>query len=90
MSDIFQSWPVERSLVALLPNGAGGPTASRALLQMTIASRAIGQRFFFFLESRVYTKRELHHVLVGNLSGGRRRAEALRRHFAHILVFVLA
>ena len=41
----------------------------------------------FFLESRIYTKRELHHVRVGNLAGGRRRAEASRRHFAHILVF---
>ena len=44
----------------------------------------------FFLESRIYTKRELHHVRVGNLAGGRRHAEASRRHFAHILVFVLA
>ena len=42
-----------------------------------------GQRFF--LESRIYTKREQHHVRVGNLAGGRRRAEASRRHFAHIL-----
>ena len=40
-----------------------------------------------FLESRIYTKREQHHVRVGNLAGGRRRAEASRRHFAHILVF---
>ena len=48
----------------------------------------IGQRFF--LESRIYTKRELHHVRVGNLAGGRMRAEASRRHFAHILVFFLA
>ena len=24
----------------------------------------------FFLESRIYTKRELHHVRVGNLAGG--------------------
>ena len=30
---------------------------------------------------------EQHHVRVGNLAGGRRRAEASRRHFAHILVF---
>ena len=43
----------------------------------------------FFLESRIYTKRELHHVRVGNLAGERRRAEASRRHFAHILVFLL-
>ena len=60
----------------------------------------LGQRFFFsafFFLSRIYTKRELHHVRVGNLAGGvgisrtslylflRRRA---RRHLMELLCIV--
>ena len=50
--------------------------------------RSNGQRFFLGIKD-LY-KKETASCPRRQLAGGRRRAEALRSHFAHILVFFLA
>ena len=67
-----------------------GITTEYIVVDLFQATKPLMGSVFFSWNQGFIQKRELHHVRVGNLSGGRRRAEASRRHFAHMLVFVLA